>query len=373
MGALDSLSEEDRAKLVEFASKQAGQAPAPEASPALARAGNPDIKAILQQLASAQDQDRREKALAGIGEAWHRVGDTYGNTKSNREPFQPQNASNLLQRVGLQEKLEAPDRALMLKFAEERAKGASAEEAYRRAVELAKTRHGWEQDLFGQKTAADTKREAERLAWEDRKHKEQQRFTAEENEKNRTATATRDTNKEKGEVAKTAIELRKEFQNQQTYKDTQTVASSYQKIMSTTDSGAGDISLIFAYMKLVDPGSTVREGEFATAASAGGVPDKIVNIYNKALRGEKLAPNVRQQFRSESKNIMGAQMKRYKSLADQYARLATQSGIPPEDVVLPIGISEAKTDTGTVSDTTQRAQGKDGKWYVFKDGAWEAE
>ena len=41
-------------------------------------------------------------------------------------------------------------------------------------------------------------------------------------------------------------------------------------------SGASDIALLYGYMKVLDPGSTVREGEFATASNAGGIPDKIV-------------------------------------------------------------------------------------------------
>jgi hypothetical protein len=36
-------------------------------------------------------------------------------------------------------------------------------------------------------------------------------------------------------------------------------------------SAAGDLALIFNYMKMLDPGSTVREGEFATAQDSAGV------------------------------------------------------------------------------------------------------
>jgi hypothetical protein len=36
-------------------------------------------------------------------------------------------------------------------------------------------------------------------------------------------------------------------------------------------------------MKMLDPTSVVREGEFATAQNAASIPIKIVNMYNKAL------------------------------------------------------------------------------------------
>ena len=35
---------------------------------------------------------------------------------------------------------------------------------------------------------------------------------------------------------------------------------------------AGDMALIFSYMKMLDPNSTVREGEYATAQDAGSIP-----------------------------------------------------------------------------------------------------
>lgn len=45
----------------------------------------------------------------------------------------------------------------------------------------------------------------------------------------------------------------------------------------------GDISGMFAYMKLNDPNSSVREGEIATAQNSPGVSEWIRNQYNRAL------------------------------------------------------------------------------------------
>ena len=53
-------------------------------------------------------------------------------------------------------------------------------------------------------------------------------------------------------------------------------------------SPAGDLALIFNFMKVLDPGSTVREGEFATAQNSAGVPERIRNTANRVLRGERL-------------------------------------------------------------------------------------
>ena len=135
-----------------------------------------------------------------------------------------------------------------------------------------------------------------------------------------------------------ADELRKEFQGQQGYKDFRQVETAYKKIQSTSETGAGDMSLIFGYMKLLDPNSTVREGEYATAANAGSVPQSVLATYNKIVSGEKLAPGVRKQFKDESTRVYGAQKAQFDALAAPYIAYAKKNGIPPEDVIF--GYSE---------------------------------
>jgi hypothetical protein len=57
------------------------------------------------------------------------------------------------------------------------------------------------------------------------------------------------------------------------------------QVSAQDPSAAGDLALIFNYMKMLDPGSVVRESEFATAANAAGVPDRVRNTFNRILRG----------------------------------------------------------------------------------------
>ena len=45
-------------------------------------------------------------------------------------------------------------------------------------------------------------------------------------------------------------------------------------------SGASDIALLIGYMKTLDPGSVVRETEYATAKNAGGVSERVRNIFH---------------------------------------------------------------------------------------------
>ncbi|HAM55009.1 MAG TPA: hypothetical protein DCQ64_06240 [Candidatus Rokubacteria bacterium] len=147
-------------------------------------------------------------------------------------------------------------------------------------------------------------------------------------------------------AAKGASDLRQEFQGTPLFKDTQIISSAYDKIANTSDTGPGDISLIFAYMKLMDPGSTVREGEFATAANAGSIPQSLLTTYNKARDGDKLAPELRAQFRREAKTLHDNQMSRYRQAAEQYRRLAPGVGASPDDVVLDYGYGAQPSQPG---------------------------
>lgn len=77
-----------------------------------------------------------------------------------------------------------------------------------------------------------------------------------------------------------------------------TVKSNYDTVVSqaSNPTPAGDLSLIFSYMKLLDPNSTVREGEFANAQNAGSIDDKVRNMYNKVKKGTRLTDTQRKDF-----------------------------------------------------------------------------
>lgn len=85
-----------------------------------------------------------------------------------------------------------------------------------------------------------------------------------------------------------------------------TVQDAARKLDAAEDSAAGDLSLVFSYMKMLDPGSVVREAEFANAQNAAGVPDRIRNIWNKALTGERLSPDQRAEFKAQADSLMEA-------------------------------------------------------------------
>lgn len=128
-----------------------------------------------------------------------------------------------------------------------------------------------------------------------------------------------------------ASDLRKEFQGRPGVKDFNQIQTAYRKVESAANepSAAGDLSLIYGYMKMLDPNSTVREGEFASAQNAAGVPDKIRNMANKIISGERLNVDQRKDFISQARNVYRAQAEQMKAIEDEFGGLSKRYGVDP--------------------------------------------
>lgn len=166
------------------------------------------------------------------------------------------------------------------------------------------------------------------------------------------AKATADKAKQSNDLAEG---LRKEFTNNPVVREMQTVATAFQKIRNTAAKAtpAGDVSLLTAYMKMLDPTSSVKEGEFATAEQATGVPGRILNLYNKAVSGQLLNPEMRADFLGQAEGLYSAQYDRFKPWADQFTGLSTRLGVPVENVVLDLGFAQPTKTKSAKQTSTQ--------------------
>jgi len=101
---------------------------------------------------------------------------------------------------------------------------------------------------------------------------------------------------------------------------------------ATDPSPAGDLALIFNYMKMLDPNSTVRESEFATAENAASVETRILKTYNKVLSGEKLTEGQRKDFVGRSKALMKKADSQQKKDRAEAVRLGKQWGVSEDQL-----------------------------------------
>jgi hypothetical protein len=142
-------------------------------------------------------------------------------------------------------------------------------------------------------------------------------------------------------------DLRREFLALPEVKEFKAIGSSYRNVVATAnnDSAAGDLSLIFAFMKILDPNSVVREQEFANAQNAAGVPDQIRNAYNRALNGERLSERQRVDFVTQARSVYENRAAVYNETANYYRGLAADYGFDPDN----LGATLVEIDTAPVS------------------------
>jgi hypothetical protein len=104
--------------------------------------------------------------------------------------------------------------------------------------------------------------------------------------------------------------LRKEYQNRtKVYGE---LRSTFANIESSAkaDSGPGDIALITSFMKMLDPGSVVRETEFATARDTAGLYSRLENALQKAQNGKFLNETQRKEYVDLAKQYLEASQKK---------------------------------------------------------------
>lgn len=121
----------------------------------------------------------------------------------------------------------------------------------------------------------------------------------------------------------------------------------YARIKETgaNPSPAGDLALLYGYMKLLDPGSTVREGEFATAQNSGSIPQRFGALYNKVVSGKRLTPEQRQDFLARSQRIYSSAESQYSKTRKEYVKLSIANKLDPESIIRDLGIEETASST----------------------------
>jgi hypothetical protein len=152
----------------------------------------------------------------------------------------------------------------------------------------------------------------------------------------------------------TERKLRDEYIGQT--KDFKTIQSAWRSIKTSgkEPSAAGDMSLIFGYMKLLDPASTVREGEYANAQNAAGIPDRIRATFNKAIDGQILSETQRKDFLNQAKKQYESRLGEYNQLKDSYSGLAKQYGLEPKRIILDFNIPEEISESENLANSAKQ-------------------
>jgi hypothetical protein len=123
--------------------------------------------------------------------------------------------------------------------------------------------------------------------------------------------------------------LKKSFAAEPVYKAYGEMQSAYGQINDSLKaaSPAGDLAAATKFMKLLDPGSVVRESELGMAMAASGALDRAVNYAQLRMSGQKLTPTQREDFSKLSRELFSTATTAYNTKRGEFEQMGTAYGL----------------------------------------------
>ena len=114
------------------------------------------------------------------------------------------------------------------------------------------------------------------------------------------------------------------------YKD---VVTAFNSATTAGNTLAGDLNLVYAFAKAMDPGSVVREGEQVMIARTGGVFDRLKGMVESINGGARLTPEIRMALMNELNTRVLAWQQQHDAVRSQYENIARSRGLSVGNVV----------------------------------------
>ena len=161
-------------------------------------------------------------------------------------------------------------------------------------------------------------------------------------------------------------ELRKEYSSLPAIKEFSTVQTAHKQVINALNnpSAANDLAAATKFMKLLDPGSVVRESELGMAMAATGAIDLMGNYVQRLQNGERLNPAQRADFKKAAELAYQAAESTYNQISNQYVDLANSYNLNPNNIVLRSG----RTPATPAAPARPEGVGKDWRLSVDAQG-----
>ena len=132
-----------------------------------------------------------------------------------------------------------------------------------------------------------------------------------------------------------ALDLRSQWKNEPVYKAQQEMQSAYSQIAQGLNAKTpiGDMAAATKIMKLLDPGSVVRESELGMAMAATGLLDRVTDYSNKIINGTKLSEPQRREFQDLANRLYQTSVSAFNEKRNEYVGMAQRYKINEDDVV----------------------------------------
>lgn len=142
------------------------------------------------------------------------------------------------------------------------------------------------------------------------------------------------------------------------------VVSAFNSATTAGNTLAGDLNIVYAFAKAMDPASVVREGEQVMIQRTGGVFDRLKGMVDSINGGARLTPEIRMALMNELNTRVLSLQQQHDSVRAQYEALARQRGLNVDNVIdkaptinLPFVRSQADVDRLTPGQMYRDHQG----------------
>jgi hypothetical protein len=122
--------------------------------------------------------------------------------------------------------------------------------------------------------------------------------------------------------------LGKDFRSEPIYKEFNDMRTAFKQVVSSLSQGTpiGDVAGATKIMKLLDPGSVVRESELGIAMAAAGRMDRLQSYFNNMMSGQILTPTQRQDFERLATELYAAAADGFNKKRGEYEQFGQAYG-----------------------------------------------
>lgn len=146
------------------------------------------------------------------------------------------------------------------------------------------------------------------------------------------------------------------------------ISDSYKNLKSVSSlaTGQGDIALIYNYMKMVNPGMSLRPGQTSTLENTGSVFGQLGDLYNRALTKDspifgKAGSDSRKKFIEAADTLYQNARESMVAIGRDTADFAMRQRLDPKTIISPVGDIPEESFLLTDQELLNRLRGYIGK------------
>jgi hypothetical protein len=168
-------------------------------------------------------------------------------------------------------------------------------------------------------------------------------------------------------VAMAGLKLQSDIR--QDFKGPKDTATAYQTMYNaaTNPTQKGDTTMLYTFFKVLDPQSTVREGEIEMIKQSRSIPEKFKGMAQKLANGQTLLESERADLLNQAYQYVANQQKGVSETIDMYKDYAKSFGLNPEKAVPNPFADIKKPPSKTVTINRKPTVAKladDGNYYI---------